>query len=65
MAEADALCDRLSIIHHGRLVVEGTPQQLKEAHRSREGGTQLPTLEDVFMEVTGRSIEREDEDDEE
>jgi ABC-2 type transport system ATP-binding protein len=61
MAEADALCDRLSIIHHGRLIVEGTPQQLKEAHQSREGGTQLPTLEDVFMEVTGRSIDDEEE----
>lgn len=65
MAEADALCDRLSIIHKGRLVVEGTPQQLKEAHRFREGGTQLPSLEDVFMEVTGRSIDEEDEEDDE
>ena len=27
--EADALCDRLAIIDHGRIVIEGTPQQLK------------------------------------
>ncbi|MFD0690053.1 ATP-binding cassette domain-containing protein [Actinomadura fibrosa] len=27
--EADALCDRLLIIDHGRIVAEGTPEQLK------------------------------------
>ncbi len=27
--EADALCDRLAIIDHGRIVVEGTPDELK------------------------------------
>ena len=27
--EADALCDRLAIIDHGRIVIEGTPAQLK------------------------------------
>ncbi|MBX6721862.1 MAG: ATP-binding cassette domain-containing protein [Dactylosporangium sp.] len=27
--EADALCDRLAIMDHGRIVVEGTPAQLK------------------------------------
>jgi ABC-2 type transport system ATP-binding protein len=27
--EADALCDRLAIIDHGRIVAEGTPEQLK------------------------------------
>jgi len=29
LEEADALCDRLAIIDHGRIVVEGTPEQLK------------------------------------
>jgi ABC-2 type transport system ATP-binding protein len=27
--EADALCDRLAIIDHGTIVVEGTPEELK------------------------------------
>jgi ABC-2 type transport system ATP-binding protein len=27
--EADALCDRLAVIDHGRIVVEGTPDELK------------------------------------
>jgi ABC-2 type transport system ATP-binding protein len=29
LEEADALCDRVAIIDHGRIVVIGTPQQLK------------------------------------
>jgi ABC-2 type transport system ATP-binding protein len=29
LEEADALCDRLAIIDHGRIVAEGTPEQLK------------------------------------
>jgi ABC-2 type transport system ATP-binding protein len=29
LEEADALCDRLSIIDHGLIVAEGTPEQLK------------------------------------
>ncbi len=31
LEEADALCDRLAIIDHGRIVVEGSPDQLKRA----------------------------------
>jgi ABC-2 type transport system ATP-binding protein len=29
LEEADALCDRVAIIDHGRIVAEGTPEQLK------------------------------------
>src|SRR5215831_13029810 len=29
LEEADALCDRLAIIDHGKIVAEGTPEQLK------------------------------------
>ena len=29
LEEADALCDRLSIVDHGRVVIEGTPSALK------------------------------------
>jgi ABC-2 type transport system ATP-binding protein len=35
MEEADTLCDRLAIIDHGRIIAEGTPQDLK---RSIPGG---------------------------
>jgi ABC-2 type transport system ATP-binding protein len=29
LEEADALCDRIAIIDHGRIVAEGTPEELK------------------------------------
>src|SRR3979490_415424 len=29
LGDGDALCDRLAIIDHGRIVAEGTPAQLK------------------------------------
>ncbi|MFV2104194.1 ATP-binding cassette domain-containing protein [Micromonospora sp. LOL_024] len=29
LEEADALCDRVSIVDHGRIVAEGTPEELK------------------------------------
>lgn len=32
MEEADALCDRVAIIDHGRILVMGTPQALKRDH---------------------------------
>jgi ABC-2 type transport system ATP-binding protein len=31
MEEADSLCDRLAIIDHGKIAVEGTPKGLKAA----------------------------------
>jgi ABC-2 type transport system ATP-binding protein len=55
LAEADRLCDRLSILDQGRLVVEGTPDELKRkvAHEH----DLPPTLESVFMTWTGRSLD--------
>jgi ABC-2 type transport system ATP-binding protein len=66
LAEADRLCDRLAILNQGRVVVEGTPEELTE-RVAREHG-QPPTLESVFMTWTGRSLdddteEEEDDDD--
>jgi ABC-2 type transport system ATP-binding protein len=34
-AEADALCDRVAIIDHGRIVVEGTPDALCDREATR------------------------------
>jgi ABC-2 type transport system ATP-binding protein len=67
MDEAGALCDRLAIIDKGKLAVEGTPLELKEAHARQHGLDMLPSLEDVFMEVTGRILaeDHEEESDDE
>lgn len=60
MDEADGLCDRLAILNRGQIVVEGTPESLKESHARVHGLDQIPSLEDVFMEVTGRGLDDEE-----
>jgi ABC-2 type transport system ATP-binding protein len=58
LEEADALCDRLAIIDDGLIVREGTPAQLKAELRERLGMTSDPTLDDVFLDATGRTRDR-------
>jgi ABC-2 type transport system ATP-binding protein len=59
LEEADQLCDRLAIIDAGLIVAEGTPSELKADLRQRRGLTDEPTLDDVFLEATGRTRQRE------
>jgi ABC-2 type transport system ATP-binding protein len=58
LEEADALCDRLAIIDRGTIVRQGTPAQLKTELRERLGLTSEPTLDDVFLDATGRTRDR-------
>lgn len=51
MEEADELCDRIGVLHEGRLVAVGTPQELK----ARVGAG--ATLDDVFETLTGAALE--------
>jgi sodium transport system ATP-binding protein len=46
MSEVEKLCDLIGIIHHGRLVAEGTLEQL----RARFGD---PDLEEIFVRAVG------------
>jgi len=58
LEEADQLCDRIAIIDGGLIVAEGTPSELKADLRQRRGLTREPTLDEVFLEATGRTRER-------
>jgi ABC-2 type transport system ATP-binding protein len=51
MEEADELCDRIGIMHRGRLVALGTAKELKH------GIGPEASLEDVFADLTGAGIE--------
>lgn len=61
MEEASAVCDRVAIIDHGRIIVSGSPSELVEKYKkdpevlavARRGNV---TLEDVFIGLTGRQI---------
>lgn len=46
MQEVGALCDRIVVIAHGRVVADASPDELRE-----QGGTQ--NLEDAFVKVIG------------
>ncbi|HYF46194.1 MAG TPA: ATP-binding cassette domain-containing protein, partial [Acidimicrobiales bacterium] len=59
LEEADALCGRLAIIDDGRIVREGSPAELKADLKQRAGLDRDPTLDDVFLDATGRTRERE------
>ena len=58
LEEADQLCDRLAIIDGGLIVSEGTPTQMKTELRERRGLDHEPTLDEVYLDVTGRTHER-------
>lgn len=58
LEEADQLCNRLAIIDGGLIVREGTPAALKQELRTRKGLTSDPTLDDVFLDATGRTRDR-------
>ena len=52
MEEADQLCHRVAIIDQGCIVALDTPEQLKAIH----GQDEQTTLEDVFVQLTGRYL---------
>jgi len=54
MEEADRLCHRIGIMSDGKLVAEGTPAELKARVQTEE--KPAPTLEDVFLALTGKSL---------
>ena len=63
LAEAERLCERITILDGGRIVAEDTPEGLKRLVAEQHG--QPPTLESVFMTFTGRSLDEDVEADDE
>jgi len=60
MDEAEVLCDRIAFLAGGRIVAEGTPLELRR--RVADGRPlEAINMETVFMELTGRSIEEDEE----
>ncbi|MCW3980630.1 MAG: ABC transporter ATP-binding protein [Candidatus Bathyarchaeota archaeon] len=46
MLEVEYLCDRVALIDHGKIVAEGTPEELKKSHK-------VENLEEAFAKVVG------------
>jgi ABC-2 type transport system ATP-binding protein len=60
MDEAEALCDRIAFLVGGRIVAEGTSLELRRAVANGRPVESID-MEDVFMELTGRSVEDDEE----
>jgi ABC-2 type transport system ATP-binding protein len=58
MDEAAALCDRVLMMDDGRVLADGSPQELCLRYSDGDGPA---TLEDVFMRLTGKSFANEEE----
>lgn len=61
LQEAEALAERVVIIDGGRVLADGSPLELRRRH-SRGG--RKASLEDVFMKLTGKRLEDDEEDEE-
>ena len=63
MEEAEALCDRVAIMDHGKIVAMDRPAALGDSLLSRgfqkERTENLANLEDVFLDLTGRALRDE------
>ena len=53
MDEAAALCDRVLMMDEGRVLADGSPEELGRLYSS---GTGPASLEDVFMHLTGKAF---------
>ena len=62
LAEAERLCARITVLNDGRIVAEGSPDELKAQTGARLG--RPASLEDVFMTYTGRSLDDDVDEDE-
>jgi ABC-2 type transport system ATP-binding protein len=58
MDEAAALCDRVLMMDEGRVLADGSPEELGRMYSDGDGPA---TLEDVFMRLTGKEFAIEEE----
>jgi ABC-2 type transport system ATP-binding protein len=57
MEEAEYLCDRIAIMDHGRIVAQGSPQDLILQYAPEPPAAKLHgNLEDVFLHLTGHKL---------
>ena len=60
--EAERLCDDIVVLNDGKVVAHGSPDVLKRLVADRFG--EAPTMHNVFMTYTGRSLDEDVEEDE-
>ncbi|MDR2204054.1 MAG: ABC transporter ATP-binding protein [Nitrososphaerota archaeon] len=54
MEEAVKLCDKVALLHKGRIVEQGAPAEICERHHAFKT---VPDLESVFIKMTGMDVQ--------
>ena len=52
MEEIEALCDRILIMDHGKILEDRKKEELLSTYQSEE----VKTIEDIFLKLTGTSL---------
>lgn len=57
MEEVEQICDRIIILDHGKIIASGTNSELKKLVKGKPVKQVVgPTLNDVFLELTGKEL---------
>ena len=56
MEEVEDLCDRIIILDNGKIIAKGTVDELKKLAKNQTKIVTGPTLNDVFLELTGKDL---------
>lgn len=56
MEEVEEICSRVVIIDHGKVLAQGTTDELKKQASLDHVLSHLPTLNEAFLELTGREL---------
>lgn len=57
MEEVEILCDRIIILDKGKIIAQGTSDELKKEANIEEKIERVgPTLNDVFLKLTGKEL---------
>lgn len=56
MEEVEEICTRLAIMDHGKILAQGSVDGLKDDVRKSHGLAEHPTLNEVFLALTGKEL---------
>ena len=56
MEEVEEICTKVVIMDHGKILAQGTTDELKQQVSLDHVLSELPTLNEVFLEITGKEL---------